>query len=144
MCLAVYDAMDCSPHQTPLSTGFSRQKYWSGLPFPFPRDLPNPGIEPTSLSLLLGWVGSLPLVPPGKYNNLKRLPAPMPRVLGGLGNEERGWGEDRVANKNGEKERIFFFLPRCLYFVIIYGAVLHDLCIFSVHMLYFFERLKRK
>ena len=29
--------------------GFSRQEYWSGLPFPPPRDLPNPGIKPTSL-----------------------------------------------------------------------------------------------
>ena len=31
--------------------GFSRQEYWSGLPFPSPRDLPNPGIEPGSPSL---------------------------------------------------------------------------------------------
>ena len=37
-------------HQTPLSMGFSRQEYWSGLPFPSPGDLPNPGIEPTSLT----------------------------------------------------------------------------------------------
>ena len=35
-------------HQTPLSMGFSRQDYWSGLPFPSPGDLPNPGIEPAS------------------------------------------------------------------------------------------------
>ena len=34
--------------QTPLSTGFSRQGYWSGLPFPSPGDLPDPGIEPGS------------------------------------------------------------------------------------------------
>ena len=34
-------------HQAPLSKGFSRQEYWSGLPFPSPRDLPDPGIEPT-------------------------------------------------------------------------------------------------
>ena len=36
--------------QVPLSTGFSSQEYWSGLPFPTPGDLPDPGIEPTSLS----------------------------------------------------------------------------------------------
>ena len=36
-------------HQAPLSMGFSRQEYWSGLPVPPPGDLPNPGIEPTSL-----------------------------------------------------------------------------------------------
>ena len=35
-------------HQTPLSMGFSRQEYWSGLPFPFSGDLPDPGIEPES------------------------------------------------------------------------------------------------
>ena len=38
-------------HQAPLSMGFSRQEYWSGLPFPPPGDLPNPGIEPRSLAL---------------------------------------------------------------------------------------------
>ena len=36
-------------HQVPLSMGFSRQEYWSGLPCPPPGDLPNPGIEPASL-----------------------------------------------------------------------------------------------
>ena len=33
-------------HQAPLSVGFSRQEYWSGVPYPPPRDLPNPVIEP--------------------------------------------------------------------------------------------------
>ena len=33
-------------HQVPLSLGFPRQEHWSGLPFPPPGDLPNPGIEP--------------------------------------------------------------------------------------------------
>ena len=37
--------------QTPLSMGFSRQEYWSGLPFPSPGDLPNLGIEPRSPAL---------------------------------------------------------------------------------------------
>jgi len=37
-------------HQAPLSLEFSRQEYWSGLPFPLPGDLPNPGIELTSLT----------------------------------------------------------------------------------------------
>ena len=36
-------------HQAPLSIGFSRQEYWSGLPFPSPGDLPESGIEPASL-----------------------------------------------------------------------------------------------
>ena len=34
--------------QAPLSMGFSQQEYWSGLPFPSPEDLPDPGIEPVS------------------------------------------------------------------------------------------------
>ena len=37
--------------QSPLSLGFSRQDYWSGLPFPFPGDLPNPGVELMSPAL---------------------------------------------------------------------------------------------
>ena len=36
--------------QAPLSMGFSREEYWSGLPFLSPGDLPDPGIEPTSLA----------------------------------------------------------------------------------------------
>ena len=36
-------------HQAPLSMGFPRQEYWSGLPCPPPGDLPNPGIKPVSL-----------------------------------------------------------------------------------------------
>ena len=38
--------MDCSPPGS--SVGFPRQEYWSGLPFPSPGDLPDPGMEPTS------------------------------------------------------------------------------------------------
>ena len=37
--------------QSPLSMGFFRQEYWSGLPFPCPGNLPNPGIEPRSPAL---------------------------------------------------------------------------------------------
>ena len=37
-------------HQAPLSIGFPRQEYWSGLPFPTLGDLPNPGIKPASLA----------------------------------------------------------------------------------------------
>ena len=39
------------PHQAPLSIGFSRQEYWSGLPIPPPGNLPNPEIKPTPLAL---------------------------------------------------------------------------------------------
>ena len=40
-------------HQAPQSTGFCRQEYWSGLPFPSPGDLLYPGMEPPSLALTL-------------------------------------------------------------------------------------------
>ena len=50
-------------HQAPLSTGFSRQEYWSGLPFPPPGDLPDPGTKPASPAL----AGELfTTEPPGK------------------------------------------------------------------------------
>ena len=52
--------------QAPLSMGFSRQEYWIGLPFPPPGNLPDAGIEPSSLILLHWQMSSLPLVPPGK------------------------------------------------------------------------------
>ena len=49
--------------QAPLSMGFSTQEYWSGLPFPFPVDLPDPGIERRPLVLQ---AAALPSEPPGK------------------------------------------------------------------------------
>ena len=50
-------------HQAPPSMGFSRQQYWSGLPFPSTGDLPDPGLKPRSPTLQ---VDSLPSEPPGK------------------------------------------------------------------------------
>ena len=50
-------------HQIPLSMGFSRQEYWSGLPCPSPGDLPDPGTEPGSSILQ---ADSLLSEPPGK------------------------------------------------------------------------------
>ena len=50
-------------HQAPPSMGFSRQEYWSGLPFPSPGDLPDPGIEARSPTLQ---ADALTSVPPGK------------------------------------------------------------------------------
>ena len=48
--------------------GFSRQEYWSGLPFPSPEDLPDPGIEPGSPALQADTLNAdtLPSEPPGK------------------------------------------------------------------------------
>ena len=50
-------------YQAPPSMGFSRQEYWSGLPFPSPGDLPNPGIEPGSPAFQ---ADTLTSEPPGK------------------------------------------------------------------------------
>ena len=57
----IRDPMDCA-HQAPLSMGFSKQEYWTGLPFPPPEDLPNPRIKPGSSELQ---VDSLLIEPPG-------------------------------------------------------------------------------
>ena len=60
-----YDPMTVA-HQAPLSMGFSRQEYWSRLPFPPPGDLLDPGIEPTSF-VFPAWAGAFfTTVPPGK------------------------------------------------------------------------------
>ena len=47
-CVQLFVAPWTLASQAPLSTGFSRQEYWSGLPFPPPGDLLDPGIEPVS------------------------------------------------------------------------------------------------
>ena len=44
-CLTLCDPMDSILHQAPPSMGFSRQEYWSWLPFPSPGNLPDPGIK---------------------------------------------------------------------------------------------------
>ena len=49
-CPNLYDPMDCGPPGSSV-LGFPRQEYWSGLPFPSPRDLPDPGIKLASVAL---------------------------------------------------------------------------------------------
>ena len=72
-CSATLSCLTVTPwtvaHQAPLSMGFLRQEYWNGLPFPPPGDLPNSGIEPTSLASPTLAGGFLPTVPPGKPKN---------------------------------------------------------------------------
>ena len=63
LCSTLCNPMDCVAHQASLSMGFSRQEYWSGLPFSFPQDLPNPGIKPESPALQADF---LPFEPSGK------------------------------------------------------------------------------
>ena len=67
-CPALCDTMDCS-HQAPLSMGFPRQEYWSGLPFPPPGDLPGPGTETESLESPVAG-GFFTIEPPGKPSGI--------------------------------------------------------------------------
>ena len=59
-CVRLFGTLWTVARQGPLSMGFSRQEYWSGLPFPAPQDLPDLGIQPVALtsSLPLGQLGS--------------------------------------------------------------------------------------
>ena len=61
---ALCDPVDCSLPGSP-SMEFSRQEYWSELPFPSPGDLPDPGIEPTSPIMATGFFTT---EPPGKQH----------------------------------------------------------------------------
>ena len=71
LCLVVSNSlapMDCSLPSSSVHGIFSKQEYWSGLPFPSPGGLPNPGIEPRSPSLQ---ADSLPSEPPEKPKNTR-------------------------------------------------------------------------
>ena len=59
--------------QAPLSMGFSKQEYWSGLPCPPPGGLPNPGMEPVSPTLAGGFFSSEPPGKPRMVNKLLQL-----------------------------------------------------------------------
>ena len=61
--------------QAPWSMGFSRQEYWSGLPFRSPGDLPNPGVEPRSPTQL---ADSLSSEPPGKPRREQNISPALP------------------------------------------------------------------
>ena len=61
----LYTTLWTAACQAPLSIGFSREEYWSGLPCPSPGNLPDSGIKPASL-MSPALTGSLPLVPPGE------------------------------------------------------------------------------
>ena len=66
--------------QAPLSMGFSRQAYWSGLPFPSPGDLPDPGVEPmspVSHALAGGFFTTEPLGKPPKLSLSQTCPVPV-------------------------------------------------------------------
>ena len=65
-CVQLFAAPWTVACQAPLSRGFSRQEYWSGLPFSLPGDLPDPRIKPTSLASPALAGGFLTTASPGK------------------------------------------------------------------------------
>ena len=65
-CIQLFVTPWAVAHQAPLSMGFSRQEYWSGLSFPLPGDLPDPGIKPESLVSFALACGVFSTEPPGK------------------------------------------------------------------------------
>ena len=66
MCLTLWDPWTVA-HQAPLPMEFSRQEYWSGLPFPTLGYLPNPGIEPASPALAGRFFTTVPTGKPSQY-----------------------------------------------------------------------------
>ena len=109
-------------HQAPLSMGFFKWEYWSGLPFPIPGDLPDLGIEPRPPALQ---ADSLSYEPPGKPEEYwSRLPWPPPGHLPNPGTEPRSsalqadsllseppgkpfssWKDQRQGSKNRRKKK---------------------------------------
>ena len=81
-CVPLFATPQAVACQALLSIGFPRQEYWSGLPVPPPGHLPSPGIETTSLA------DSLPLIPPGKPQVVKNLPAMQETWVQSLGWED--------------------------------------------------------
>ena len=87
---------DCSLQGNP-SMGFSRQEYWSGLPFPSPGDLPNPGIQPESPALAGRFLAT---EPPGLGLNISNT------ELHGYHMQEKGI---RLTATLMQKKKITFF-----------------------------------
>ena len=80
-------------YQAPQSMGFSRQEYWSGLPFPSPGDLPKPGIKPRSPVLQ---THALPSKPPGKPNGKEKSPINENSEFGNMNSIERDANLDSI------------------------------------------------
>ena len=73
-CVSLFATPRTAAFQGPLSMGFSRQEYWSGLPFPSPGDLPDPGIVPMSPALAGGFFTTeTPGKPGGLYTIHKHI-----------------------------------------------------------------------
>ena len=103
-CLTLCDPWTVA-YQAPLSMGFSRQEYWSGLPFPSPGDLPDPGIKPRSPTLQ---VDALTSASPGKPQNQHGDPQnPQKALMAGTREQGDGVLWDQVREVNSVWRRIW-------------------------------------
>ena len=84
-------------HQAPQCMRFSRQEYWSGLPFPSPGDLPNPGIEPGSPARELSPVFQMDSLPASHTKGKPILQYNKKKAQG-----ESGHLSDRICPKKGD------------------------------------------
>ena len=87
------------PRQAPLSMGFPRQEYWSGLPFPPPGDLPDPGIEPTSSTSQVALVVKNPLANEGDSRDAGLIPGSGRLPGGGNGNPLQHCGLENSTDR---------------------------------------------
>ena len=120
--------------QAPLSMGFSRQEYWSGLSCPPPGDLPNPGAEPASLMFppLIRGAGSRALSPMVGCRRMTRAPTWRPEIFPHFSVGETGQplGDGkRVSVTALGKQRLhgltslfFFFFSFYSYYLFIFGC----------------------
>ena len=85
----LYDPMNCGPPSSSVSMGLFRQEYWSGLPFPPPGDLPDPGSQPGSLALAGAFFTPASLWGPSSAPPMVPLPADHPADSGACEHTQR-------------------------------------------------------
>ena len=100
--------------QAPLSIEFSKQEYWSGLPFPSPGDLPDPGIERLSVvspvlagGFFTSWVNREPHFVVNLYSWGAREPSLFGLSDGSVKEQEGNWGRDLRAGERGRRKHRF-------------------------------------
>ena len=98
-CILFFATTGTLARQAPLSMGFSRQEYWSGLPFPPPGDLPDPGIEPRSPVSPALQADCLPDEPSGKPLRVNIKPGLGENGAGGRGRNGQDLGYSRRCSK---------------------------------------------
>ena len=102
-CLDSFATPWTKAHQAPLSIGFPRQEYWSGLSVPSQRDLPNPGIEPISLALAgRFFTTQLPGIPPLVPNQFSSVTQSCPTLCDPMATNTPGF---QIGFNNWKRQR---------------------------------------